>query len=175
MRIPIVCNGDETTTRGKVVAFTATIHDDGRKIALFGDQATCGNCKGLWNILGTGEGMGENGRVAVITGDRVLCPCGRNRVIASADAGMFIHLDTGSTVSQETATHADEFRYDEQLHAVTTLVSIAGYPYYIEATSGEVYSGRVDASGLLPRITTDQVGSYTVYWGDEALAHEDFI
>ncbi len=95
MRIPIVCHGDETTTRGKVVAFSATIHDDHRKIALHGDQATCGNCKGLWNIVGTGEGMGENGRLAVINGDHVLCPCGRNRVIASPDAGMFIHLDSG--------------------------------------------------------------------------------
>jgi uncharacterized Zn-binding protein involved in type VI secretion len=175
MRIPIVCHGDETTTRGKVVALTATIHDDGRKIALFGDQATCGDCKGLWNILGTGQGMGENGRVAVVNGDRVLCPCGRNRVIASADAGMFIHLDTGSPVSQERATDAVEFHYDEQVHAVATCVSIAGYPYCIETTSGEVYSGRVDSGGLLPRIATDQVNSYAVYWGDEALAHKEFI
>lgn len=95
MRIPIVCHGDPTTTRGRVVAFSANIHDDGRKIALHGDDATCGNCKGLWKIYGSGEGAGENGRVAVINGDHVLCPCGKNRVIASADAGLFIHLDSG--------------------------------------------------------------------------------
>ncbi|WP_408406599.1 PAAR domain-containing protein [Paraburkholderia sediminicola] len=51
MRIPIVRHGDSTTTRGKVVAFSATIHGEGRKIALPGDQATCGNCKGLWHII----------------------------------------------------------------------------------------------------------------------------
>ncbi|MGA7815087.1 PAAR domain-containing protein [Caballeronia sp.] len=103
MRIPIVRHGDPTTTDGKVVAFSATIHDDGRKFALFGDQATCGNCKGLWNIVGTGEGTGENGRVVVINGDRVLCPCGKNRVIAGADAGMFVHIDIGARRSAANA------------------------------------------------------------------------
>ncbi|MEW6346774.1 MAG: PAAR domain-containing protein [Pseudomonadota bacterium] len=96
MRIPIVCHGDETTTRGKVVAFSATVHDHGRKIALYDDEATCGNCEGLWKIFGTGEGVREKGRVAVVDGDHVLCPCGQNRVIANADAGMFIHRDTGA-------------------------------------------------------------------------------
>lgn len=112
MRVPIVRHGDETTTRGKVVALTATIHDDGRKIALHGDQATCGNCKGLWNIVGTGKGVGEKGRVAVINGNHVLCPCGKNRVIAGADAGMFIHIDTGTGLpSTNTAGAASSSRH----------------------------------------------------------------
>ncbi|TDN63434.1 putative Zn-binding protein involved in type VI secretion [Paraburkholderia sp. BL10I2N1] len=119
MHIAIVRHGDETTTRGKVVALTATIHDDGRKIALHGDQATCGNCKGLWNVVATGEGVGVGSRAAVINGDHVLCPCGKNRVIAGADAGMFMHIDTGAhnasagQAAQATQQQAAQ-QYDEQ-------------------------------------------------------------
>lgn len=82
MRLDLVRHGDPTTTRGFVIAYSSTMHDDGKKIALFGDTATCGNCKGAYPIYGTGEGVSEQGRVAVVHGDKVLCPCGKNRVIA---------------------------------------------------------------------------------------------
>ncbi|MGF6900906.1 PAAR domain-containing protein [Paraburkholderia phytofirmans] len=74
MRIPTVRHDDPTTTRGKVVTFSGTIHDGGRKVALHCDQATCGNCKGLWKIVGTGGGVGERSRAAAINGDQVPCP-----------------------------------------------------------------------------------------------------
>jgi hypothetical protein len=64
-------------------------------------------------------------------------------------------------------------RYDEQVRVVAARGSLAGYPYYIETESGDAYSGRVDSHGLLPRIATDVAQRYTVYWGDEALAHEE--
>lgn len=51
-------------------------------------------------------------------------------------------------------------------------VSLSGYPYYIETTSGDVYSGRIDSLGMFPRIPTDGSDQYTVYWGDEALAKQ---
>jgi uncharacterized Zn-binding protein involved in type VI secretion len=175
MRIPIVCHGDSTTTRGKVVAFSATIHDHGRKIALYGDEATCGNCKGLWKIFGTGKGVGEKGRVAVVNGDHVLCPCGKNRVIANVDAGIFVHRDTGKggMSSHEAASNASKFIYDEQVRAVSAYALLAGYPYFIEAADGQQFAGRLDPTGRLPRVYTASANSYTVYWGDEALAHED--
>ncbi|MCP3706785.1 hypothetical protein M3I54_07260 [Paraburkholderia sp. CNPSo 3274] len=61
---------------------------------------------------------------------------------------------------------------DEQVRAVMARASLAGYPYYIETDSGGAYSGRVDSSGLLPRIATREAERYTVYWGDEALAKQ---
>lgn len=101
MRVPIVRHGDPTTTGGNVVAYSSTMHDDGKKIALYGDQATCGTCKGLWSVVGTGEGVSEQGRVVVIDGDHVLCLCGKNRVIAGHDASCFLHVEHGGS---DTAT-----------------------------------------------------------------------
>ncbi|MFT0172783.1 hypothetical protein ACLKMY_27900 [Paraburkholderia mimosarum] len=62
--------------------------------------------------------------------------------------------------------------YDEQVCVVVARASVAGYPYYIETDSGDAYSGRVESSGLLPRIATSEAERYTVYWGDEALAKQ---
>ncbi|WNC92484.1 PAAR domain-containing protein [Paraburkholderia sp. FT54] len=159
MRIPIVRHGDETTTRGKVLAFTATIHDDGRKIALHGDQATCGNCKGLWKIIGTGEGAGENGRAAVINGDHVLCPCGKNRVFAGADAGMFLHIDTG-TASAAPHKAAPVEQYDEQF----TLLDDARRPlahvrYRIVVDGKRMITGTTSANGQTERVATHGASS----------------
>jgi uncharacterized Zn-binding protein involved in type VI secretion len=169
MRIPIARHGDETTTRGKVVALTATIYDDGRTIALHGDQATCGNCRGLWNIVGTGEGMGEKGRVAVINGDHVLCPCGKNRVIAGPDAGMFVHLDGGAAkkAAPESTGASDEFLcYDEQFALRdATGVALADTCYTVRLPSGELTHGTTDTQGRTARYSTDGAQPLTVYLG----------
>ena len=51
MRKAAVRHGDPTTTRGFVMAYSSTIHDDGKRVALSGDEATCGNCKGVFKIF----------------------------------------------------------------------------------------------------------------------------
>lgn len=84
-----VRHGDPTTTGGVVLAFLSTISDKGKKVALSGEDATCGNCKGTYKILGTGKGIFEGGRDVVVDGDQVLCPCGKNRVIVGASPGIF--------------------------------------------------------------------------------------
>lgn len=174
MRLALVRHGDPTTTGGFVIAVTSTMHDEGKKIALFGDEATCGNCKGAFKIVGTGEGVSEGGRVAVIHGDRVLCPCGKNRVIAGGDAGCYMTPTRGGGSEVENGVAATsqpgEQVYDEQVRAVVPGASLEGYPYVIEADDGQVFSGRVDSRGWLPRVVTEGTGDYTVHWGDEALA-----
>ncbi|ACC74282.1 PAAR domain-containing protein [Paraburkholderia phymatum] len=83
----LVCNGDETTTGGHVIATASTMFDGERRIALDREMATCGNCPGEHPIKGTGTDMDEDGRASVLDGDRVLCPCGKNHVKAHPDAG----------------------------------------------------------------------------------------
>ncbi|WP_082508434.1 PAAR domain-containing protein [Burkholderia sp. Leaf177] len=106
MRKAAVRHGDPTTTRGFVIAYSSTMHDNGRKLALHGDEATCGNCKGSFKIFGSGKGMSEKGRDVVVDGDLVLCPCEKNRAIASADAGVFLHSDHDSKVLNRAAESA---------------------------------------------------------------------
>src|SRR5471030_2968432 len=155
MRLDLVRHGDPTTTRGVVIAYSSTMHDDGKKIALFGDKATCGNCKGAYPIYATGEGVSEQGRVAVVHGDKVLCPCGKNRVIAGSDAGC--HLEpqgdlstTGTSRGSTASSSSSNAIFDEQIRASATTVALDGYPYFIETQEGQTYSGRIDADGSLP-------------------------
>jgi uncharacterized Zn-binding protein involved in type VI secretion len=102
MRKAAIRDGDPTTTRGLVRAYSSTIYDDGKKVALSGDEATCGTCEGTFKILGTGQGMSEKGRNAVVEGDVVLCPCGANRVLVGRNPGIF--LETSGNV--DTAANA---------------------------------------------------------------------
>lgn len=82
-----VCHGDPTTTGGKVIAAVSSMFDGDRRIALDQEMATCGNCPGEHPIQGTGVDMNEDGRACVLDGDPVQCPCGKNHVQASPDAG----------------------------------------------------------------------------------------
>jgi uncharacterized Zn-binding protein involved in type VI secretion len=158
MRIPVVRFGDPTTTGGKVLAVRANIHDEGKKVALHGEHATCGNCEGSWPMFGTGEGMSDHGMQVVIQGDRVLCPCGKNRVIAGEDVGCFIHKHSGAsnaaaTDSSREAAHAAQ--YDEQF----TLLDEARHPlanarYRIVTDSGQIFTGTTNAAGQTRRILT---------------------
>ena len=99
MRRSMVRHGDPTTTRGRVIAFDSNVFDEGRRIALHGEHATCGNCKGTFKIVGSGTDCTENGRATVLHGDPVLCPCGKNKVIAGSDAGFHVEDDGGSSVA----------------------------------------------------------------------------
>lgn len=62
----------------------------------------------------------------------------------------------------------DDPKFDEQTRLTVALT--AGLPFYIETMDGRTFDGKVDESGLLPRIDTFGEDEYTVYWGDEALA-----
>ena len=178
MRLALVRHGDPTTTRGFVMAFSSTMRDDGKQIALSGDKATCGNCKGAYPIYGTGEGISEGVRVAVVHGDKVLCPCGKNRVIAGSEAGCHLERESETSLASRAnysgaaAAPSTSTFFDEQVRSVTGGWVLNGYPYFIETEDGRTFSGRTDSDGRLPRIATDASDQYTVYWGDGALAKQ---
>lgn len=179
MRKAAVRHRDPTTTGGFVTAYSSTIHDGGKKIALSGDEATCGNCKGLFKMFGTGKGISQKARSIVVDGDLVLCPCGKNRVIVGANPRVFVNTHSGSVVTSNAGAAVTSESsvlptgtFDEQVRAAAS-VALDGYPYLIEMADGRTFSGRVDASGKLPRIVTDDGDEYTVYWGDQALARQE--
>jgi uncharacterized Zn-binding protein involved in type VI secretion len=179
MRKAAVRHGDPTTTRGFVIAVTSTIFDNRKQVALSGDEATCGNCKGAWKIYGTGKGMSEKGRDVVVDGDLVLCPCKKNKVLVGSNPGIFLQSSTGSESTSNSCTTASTGSnsrlftvFDERVCAASTC-SLDGYPYCIEMADGRIEFGRLDASGRLPRIETGLIAAdFTVYWGEEALSKQ---
>jgi hypothetical protein len=142
----------------------------------------CNACKKEGFIAPRGPrrpGTGPNGKEWALSGDINVCDCSppplfhaeRNMTMsftAEEVAKLMGQSSTGSSSVGNTVP-----AYDEQVRVVADRVSIAGYPYYIETASGDVYCGRVESDGLLPRIAADEAEPYTIYWGDEALLHED--
>jgi uncharacterized Zn-binding protein involved in type VI secretion len=159
MRIPVVRFGDPTTTSGNVHAMHDNMCDDGKPIALHGERATCGNCKGTWLVVGTGYRMRNHGQPVVLHGDRVLCPCGKNRVI-SMSKGCFYHRtpgEEGRATKASSATSAPPIprQYDEQF----ALFDGAHRPlpnvrYRIVTDNGEVITGTTDPLGKTQRVLT---------------------
>jgi uncharacterized Zn-binding protein involved in type VI secretion len=161
MRKAAVRNGDPTTTRGFVIAHSSTIFDDGTHVALSGDEATCGICKGTWKINGSGEGMREKGRCVVVEGDLVLCPCKNNRVIVGSDPGIFLECDSSSGAEARTAPNSNhaatprpKIAPEEQPNHVQRVFvkdSSTGMPLadqrWIADVGGEQQSGTTDGDG----------------------------
>ena len=87
--------GDRTTTGGHIIRGTSTVFDEKqRPYALKGDLATCGNCNGGFPVYGSANDCLVDGRPMVKHLDRVMCPCGKNVVLASA-ASTFLFTSGG--------------------------------------------------------------------------------
>lgn len=168
----LVAKGDPTTTRGEVLSGSSTQYDEeNRPLAVDLDWASCGECKGgPFRIFGSVGDWTDEGRKMVKDLDPVNCPCRRNRVLAKRQ-DYLIEQGGGSAKREAPATVVR--KYDEQVRAIGQ-GAMEGYPYFIETADGYTEAGRLDTSALLSRITTETFGEYTVYWGDEALAHEDW-
>ena len=139
----------------------------------------CSACKQEGHIAPRGPrwpGTGPNGQQWALSGDINICGCTPPPVFF-AERNMHMEFTgeevarlTGKIVAGASIGVATAAAYDEQVRAAGDQSALVGYPFFIETSAGAVHSGRVDARGLLPRVFTDDAASYTVYWGDEALA-----
>lgn len=163
MRIPVVRDRDATTTGERVIALKAMIHDTGKKLALDGEHATCGNCMGSWPMHGTGDKMRNHGTRVVLDNDPVLCPCGKNRVIAASDAKCFVHQDTNtrrSSVAKSPSGVTQTTPYDEQFTLLdATRRPLADMRYRIVVDGERAITGTTSASGQTERVTTQIASS----------------
>ncbi|KAB0635294.1 PAAR domain-containing protein [Burkholderia stagnalis] len=162
-----VRNGDTTTTGGIVIAVTSTMSNHGKKVALDGDKATCGNCEGTFLIAGSAQRMIHRGRCVALEGDAVLCPCGQNRLIAGSDSSIFYggkggHNAANPFVTPSTYTptrhapgsgiHDDQF----VIRDVRTKQLLSNVRYWIKDQSGNVLaSGVSDRNGCTVRVQTE--------------------
>ncbi|KDR24940.1 MULTISPECIES: PAAR domain-containing protein [Caballeronia] len=160
MRKAAIREGDPTTTGGYVIAGSSTISDDRRKVALSEDQATCGSCNGAHRIHGTGLGIKEKGLCAVVEGDIVLCPCGKNRVAVGRNPGIFLRSggDKGHALTTRAPSPADiaPSVFDELI----VLRDEDGQPishqrFRIKSADGATYEGITSDAGETVRVRTN--------------------
>lgn len=183
MQRRIACVGDVLSSGGTVLpADGPPMTFMGHQVALIGGQAFCTACKSNGVIAKSGGPYRLRFLAEVaLDGDIVMCKCPRPpRIIAALSGesscddnlgGSGQHTSSGFAAAGAIASNLVE-PYDEQVKA--TADGPAGYPYYIETTDGRVFQGRLDASGMLPRVHTGHsADDYTVYWGDDAIAKQN--
>lgn len=173
-----VRNGDPTTTGGVVIAVTSTMFNHGKQVALDGDKATCGNCEGAFPIVGGAHRMIHHGRCVALEGDAILCPCGKNRLIAGSDSTIFYGGDSDRDTAKPFAArsayaptrlapgsriHDDQF----VIRDVRTKQLLSNVRYWIKDRSGNVLaSGVSDRHGCTARVQTEGAQTLKLVIGD---------
>jgi uncharacterized Zn-binding protein involved in type VI secretion len=193
---PFIVIGDQTDHGGQVVEGSPTTTTGGKSIARVGDKVTCAeHGHGPTTIVTGDETMLIDSKPAARHGDK--CACGATLIATqfvstaggsggatSSAGGTGAPSSSGSAGSSSTASAVAAapiaatasaaqaaFTYDEQVQLLCPQGQDlpVGMPYCIVPPTGDLIFGRVDASGLLPRVTTSQASEYHVLWGDEAL------
>ncbi|MGF6568594.1 hypothetical protein ABH945_000670 [Paraburkholderia sp. GAS333] len=155
-------------------------------IATLGMKTYCSACKQEGYIAPRGPrwpGTGPNGKKWALSGDINICGCNppplfypsrERHMTMSFTSDEAARLMGKATPVSSSAVASSVAIYDEQVRAVAARASLAGYPYLIEKADGQTVCGRIESSGRLPRIYTDTAATYTIHWGDEALALEEW-
>lgn len=168
-----VRNGDPTTTGGIVIAGASNMFSNNKHVALDGDKATCGNCDGVFPIAGSAVRMICHGRCIALEGDAVLCPCGKNLLIAGSDSTIFYGDDGGHNAANPFAARS-EFAparhapapgiYDEQfVLADDADRPLANFRYRVVTDTGQTFSGTTDSAGRTRRFATNTAASLKIY------------
>jgi hypothetical protein len=124
---------DLTSTGGRVLGGSSSwFAEDGRPFALAEDKATCGNCKGLWPIIGSARDCMEDGRAMVKDLDPVHCPCRQNFIYASGNSPFLWSEGGGTTEIVQLSTPVqtdDELEHYFEIVDATNGVPIEGMTY----------------------------------------------
>ncbi|MBN3777458.1 PAAR domain-containing protein [Burkholderia sp. Ac-20345] len=163
----LVAKGSRTTTGGYVASGSSAHYDErGNTMARDGDQASCGNCKGLFSIRGSANAWLDDGKAMVKDWDWVLCPCRQNRVRASPASPYYYSTGGGGqattgTAKQSIVESAPIAVHDEQyvLRDAHSRQPLANVQYRIRTASGQVLVGITDATGHTQRVTTTDAES----------------
>lgn len=174
--------GDKTTSNGVVVGATdARMTQMGIPLALEGDAVWCPACKTTGHILciGPHHNNSFHGRKDALDGDLCICRCNPPPRLLHSMTGMSHVFTHDELVAQGFAKHpvqsnfpGETGSYDEavQLSYLGQSGSLAGLPFFIETADGRRFSGKLDGAGMMPRIATESLGAYEIFWGDDALA-----
>jgi len=164
-----VLDGDWTTTRGRVIAHHgADFFADGKRVAYGGSVASCGECEGTYPVIASYAGWTDQGRNMAIDQDRVACPCGKNRVIASASDILIFDSGTaygyaGTQTSAAFALSASTL-FDEGflLCDAVTGAPLSYCAYRLVSDTGRTIEGVTDASGRTDRTKTTHAEKFTL-------------
>ncbi|WP_278646070.1 PAAR domain-containing protein [Burkholderia lata] len=167
--------GDPTTTGGIVISGSSDMFSNDKAIAVDGDKATCGNCEGMFPIVGSAVLVISHGRCMALEGDAVLCPCRQNLLMSGSDCTFFyedddVHGESGYYAANSTTAFSSfaPTRYgsasgshDEQyvLREADSGRPLANVRYRIRLSTGKIFTGVTDATGHTQRVTSEYAES----------------
>lgn len=165
----LVAKGDLTTTQGRVLGGSSSYYtSNGRTLARRNDLATCGNCKGAFPILGTADTWLDEGLPTVKHMDRVLCPCGQNRVLSGNWEFLFTGGGASDSGEEPTAVSANSSLvnsvFDEAyvLRDRKSRKPLSNVSYRLVSSNGVTVQGVTDHAGRTQRIKTGETEKITV-------------
>jgi uncharacterized Zn-binding protein involved in type VI secretion len=178
----LLCVGDEPQTGGYTVnSNTRPFGVCGHPAAIIGGHAYCNACKSMGPIAKAGgpRRINHTPHEIALDGDILLYKCPEPPRMVARMQSTFWHEDMaggmGTVASAKTTgggvSSVAMAPYDERVQIARTS-AFESFPYFIETTDGRVFSGRVDSARLLPRVHTEGSDSYSIHWGDEALAKQ---
>ncbi len=172
--------GDKANNGTTIIGGSPGSSYEGNPTAREGDPVYCPVCKrtGIIVCVGPRWPSTDEGKEEALSGD--VCACGCNPPPVFFASRPYTMTMTAEDAAQWHKAHARNsagfptspvtVRYDEQIRARSGAALVAGYPYFVEISDGRTFAGRLDESGKLPRVYTENADEYSVYWGDEALA-----
>ncbi|WP_322069889.1 PAAR domain-containing protein [Paraburkholderia bannensis] len=162
----LASDGDRTSTGGEVIGRSGMYDERGKMYARKGNKATCGTCKGAWEVYGTANDWMDEGFPMVKDGDRVLCPCGKNFVFAWGGSNA-LFTEGASEVRTTTAAPARRVAACDEQFALRDAkgVALTNTYYTARMASGKMVHGITDTEGRTERHVTDGEQPIKIYIG----------
>lgn len=181
MKRYLILLGDKTTAGGVVIQGTEGGTHHGTPFAIAGAKIYCRACQSEGVICNVEpyRPMRFDGMQVALENDICICKCNPPPRLIASQRNSSMSFDAEELASKGFHPDGrplpkDTGKFDEQVRAIGGGAS-EGYPYFIITANGRTMQGRLDTSGILPRIYTASADHYDVYWGDEALAKQHGI
>lgn len=164
----LITKGCVTDHGGIVQEADSTFVVQGIPVHLNGMKHFCPKCKVMSYAIASNNGFLVVGsRTIVVNGDSSTCGSKyiKNQDLVVRSGGS----NTSSNSSQNNLNSLlnQEKIFDEQITAEFNFAE--GMPYFIETDTGKTLKGTIGKDGKLPRVQTEQQGSYVLYLGEEAI------
>jgi hypothetical protein len=180
---PLDSGGNSRVTDGLVNWMIRGDVGRDRPMVFLGHKAWCDRCKSVGEIVAAAR-CADNlrtfdatiGRYQAVGNDKVIGKCPSPRRIIPVYGRSWMLIDDSGSISNAASgvpsptSSLVPARFDEPANSIAHGAALEGYPYFAETANGHTSYGRTDANGNSPRIETRGDESFTVHWGDDALA-----
>lgn len=169
MRRYNILDGDTTTARGGGAVRSSTTHstNNGRALALIGDDVICRECGTVGKICPNGPRLRESvhGRDVALDGDLCLCDCRPSPRLINSRTDMYQTIETDEVIRQGYGSWVGAASlYDDQFQVLDQLGRpVCNKAYRIVSSSGSVTTGVTDAQGKTSRVVTNGAENLHLY------------